>query len=179
MTGTRIHFGTDHAGFELKNHLVEHFRSLGFECVDHGAATYDAQDDYPAYCIAAAEAVRHDVGSLGVVIGGSGNGEQLAANRVTGIRAILAWSTQTAQLGRQHNNAQVVAVGARMHTVEEATAIVEAFINEPFSNDARHQRRIDEMTNYEAKREAGLYAGKSSAGAGALFPTDIWDSYRS
>jgi ribose 5-phosphate isomerase B len=152
----RIHFGTDHAGFELKNHLVSHFTDLGHECIDHGALEYDALDDYPAFCIAAAEGVRADeqagVEALGIVIGGSGNGEQLAANRVTGIRAILAWSIETAKLGRQHNGAQVVSVGGRMHSVEDATAIVEAFINEPFSGDPRHQRRIDQMSAYEAAR---------------------------
>src|SRR5690606_28692219 len=108
--------------------------------------------DYPAFCIAAAEAVRADAGSLGVVIGGSGNGEQLAANRVTGIRAALAWSVETAQLARQHNNAQIVSVGARMHSKEDATAIVDAFVATPFSGDERHQRRIDQMAEYEAKR---------------------------
>ncbi|QAY62196.1 ribose-5-phosphate isomerase [Xylanimonas allomyrinae] len=150
----RLHIGTDHAGFELKNHLVEHLRAEGHDVVDHGAHVYDAQDDYPAFCISAAEAVIAEPGSLGIVIGGSGNGEQLAANRVTGVRAILAWSLETARLGRQHNDANVVAVGGRMHTVEQATAIVDAFVAEPFSGDARHQRRIDAMSAYEAARSA-------------------------
>lgn len=150
----RLHIGTDHAGFELKNHLVEHLRSEGHDVVDHGAHVYDALDDYPAFCISAAEAVIAEPGSLGIVIGGSGNGEQLAANRVAGIRAILAWSVETAKLGRQHNDANVVSVGGRMHTVEESTAIIEAFINEPFSGDERHQRRIDQMSAYEAARDA-------------------------
>ena len=150
----RLHIGTDHAGFELKNHLVAHLRAEGHDVVDHGAHVYDADDDYPAFCISAAEAVIAEPGSLGIVIGGSGNGEQLAANRVPGIRAILAWSLETAKLGRQHNDANVVAVGGRMHTVEEAAAIVDAFVAEPFSGDPRHQRRIDQMTAYEAKRNA-------------------------
>ncbi len=154
MDTMRLHIGTDHAGFELKNHLVEHLRSEGHDVVDHGAHVYDALDDYPAFCISAAEAVVAEPGSLGIVIGGSGNGEQLAANRVPGIRAILAWSIETAKLGRQHNDANVVAVGGRMHSVEESTAIVEAFINEPFSGDERHQRRIDQMSAYEATRDA-------------------------
>jgi ribose 5-phosphate isomerase B len=150
----RLHIGTDHAGFELKNHLVDHLRAAGHDVVDHGAHVYDAQDDYPAFCISAAESVVAEPGSLGIVIGGSGNGEQLAANRVAGIRAILAWSVETAQLGRQHNDANVVSVGGRMHTTQEATAIVDAFIAEPFSGDARHQRRIDQMLAYEAQRDA-------------------------
>lgn len=148
----RVHIGTDHAGFEFKEHLVAHLKGEGHEVTDHGAHEYDAQDDYPAFCLAAAEAVRADAGSLGVVIGGSGNGEQLAANRVTGIRAALAWSVETARLARQHNDAQVVSVGARMHSVDEATAIVDAFLATPFSGDERHQRRIDQMSAYEAQR---------------------------
>jgi ribose 5-phosphate isomerase B len=148
----RLHIATDHAGFELKTHLLEHLRAEGHDVVDHGAYEYDAQDDYPPFCIAAAEAVVAEPGSLGIVIGGSGNGEQLAANRVTGVRAVLAWSIETAKLGRQHNDANVVSVGARMHSLDEATAIVDAFVAEPFSGDARHQRRIDEMTAYEAQR---------------------------
>jgi len=148
----RIHVATDHAGFDLKEHLVAHLRSAGHDVTDHGAHEFDANDDYPSFCISAAQAVRDDAGSLGVVIGGSGNGEQLAANRVSGIRAALAWSVETAQLARQHNDAQVVSVGARMHSVEEATAIVDAFVATPFSGDARHQRRIDQMTQYESQR---------------------------
>ena len=148
----RIHIGTDHAGYDLKTHLVEHLKAEGHEVVDHGAYVFDPLDDYPGPCIAAAEGVIADPGSLGVVIGGSGNGEQLAANRVPGIRAILAWSEETAALGREHNNANVVAVGARMHPEAEATAIVDKFISTPFSNDERHIRRIDEMTAYEAQR---------------------------
>ncbi|MDR0483496.1 MAG: ribose-5-phosphate isomerase [Cellulomonadaceae bacterium] len=148
----RIHIGTDHAGFALKEHLKAHLTEAGHEVIDHGALEYDDQDDYPAFCIACAEGVRDDKGSLGVVIGGSGNGEQLAANRVTGIRAILAWSIGTAHLGREHNDAHIVSVGARMHTIQEATAIVDAFIATPFGGADRHQRRIDEMTAYEATR---------------------------
>jgi len=146
----RVHLGTDHAGFELKEALAKHLAGKGYEVVDHGAFVYDAQDDYPAFCFAAAEAVRDEPGSLGVVIGGSGNGEQLAANCVNGVRAILAWSTETAQLGRQHNNANVVAVGGRMHSQDEALAIVDAFLETPFSEDERHRRRVQEMTTYRS-----------------------------
>jgi ribose 5-phosphate isomerase B len=148
----RIHIAADHAGYELKEHLKAHLSEAGHDVVDHGAHEYDAQDDYPAFCIAAAEAVRVQPDTLGIVIGGSGNGEQLAANRVTGIRAALIWSEETARLARQHNDAQVGSIGARMHSLEEAAAIADAFVNEPFSGDERHQRRIDEMTAYEAQR---------------------------
>lgn len=152
MAPMRIHVASDHAGFELKEHLRAHFSAAGHEVYDHGAFEYDAQDDYPAFCIAAAEAVVANPGDLGIVIGGSGNGEQLAANRVPGIRAALIWSEETAKLARQHNDAQVGSIGARMHSLEEATAIADAFIAEPFSGDERHQRRIDAMTAYESTR---------------------------
>jgi ribose 5-phosphate isomerase B len=150
----RVYLGSDHAGFELKAHLLAHLASLGHEPVDVGPAVYDAQDDYPPYCIAAARAVLDDPGSLGIVIGGSGNGEQIAANKVPGIRCALAWSTETAQLGRQHNDAQVAAIGARMHTPEEAAALAEAFVGTPFSHDPRHQRRIDLVAEYERTGQA-------------------------
>lgn len=145
----RVHIGSDHAGFELKAHLIAHLGSLGHELVDAGPEVYRAGDDYPPYCIAVGLAVLADPGSLGIVIGGSGNGEQIAANKVPGIRAALAWSVETATLGRQHNDAQVVAIGARMHTPEAAAEIVAAFLAEPFSNDPRHQRRIDMVAGYE------------------------------
>ena len=148
----RIHVASDHAGFELKSAVVEHLRAAGHEVVDHGAPTYDPQDDYPSFCIAAGEAVVGDPGSLGVVIGGSGNGEQIAANKVVGVRAALAWNDDTARLARQHNDANVVAIGARQHPVDDALALVTAFVDEPFSHDPRHQRRIDEMAQYERTR---------------------------
>ncbi|WP_251153916.1 ribose-5-phosphate isomerase [Cellulosimicrobium sp. Marseille-Q4280] len=148
----RVHIASDHAGYELKVHLVEHLGAAGHDVVDHGAHEYDALDDYPSFCFAAGEAVVAEPGSLGVVIGGSGNGEQIAANKVTGVRAALAWNLETARLGRQHNDANVVAVGARQHPVDEAVALVDAFLAEPFSQDPRHQRRIDQLAAYEASR---------------------------
>lgn len=148
----RIHIASDHAGFELKAALVAHLQEAGHDVVDHGAHAYDAQDDYPAFCFAAGEAVVAEPGTLGVVIGGSGNGEQIAANKVTGVRAALAWNDETARLARQHNDANVVAVGARQHSLDEAIALVDAFVGEPFSRDPRHQRRIDQLAAYEAAR---------------------------
>lgn len=152
LTLRRVHLGTDHAGFELKEHLKKVLAKEGYEPVDHGNLVYDKDDDYPSFCITAAEAVRADPGQLGVVIGGSGNGEQMAANLVNGIRCGLAWSVETAQLTREHNDAQVVAVGARMHSLEEATEIVLAFLRTTFSGDPRHERRIAEMTAYGHRR---------------------------
>jgi ribose 5-phosphate isomerase B len=146
----RVYLGSDHAGFELKSHLVQHLTATGYEVVDVGPAVYDAEDDYPAFCIATATSVVADEGSLGIVIGGSGNGEQIAANKVRGARAALAWSVETAKLCRQHNNAQLIGVGARMHSTEEATAIVEAFLTTEFSREPRHARRIAILAEYEA-----------------------------
>ena len=145
----RVHIAADHAGYELKNHLVSWLKDHGHEPVDHGPAVYDAEDDYPVFVLRAAEAVAAEPGSLGVVIGGSGNGEQIAANKVPGVRAGLAWSVETATLTRQHNDAQVVAIGARMHSPDQAAEIAAAFLATPFSGDARHQRRIDLLTEYQ------------------------------
>ncbi|WP_026929273.1 ribose-5-phosphate isomerase [Glycomyces tenuis] len=149
----RIYLGSDHAGLELKDHLVKHLNGRGFDVVDVGPFEYDAEDDYPPYCLNAAAKVVADPGSLGVVVGGSGNGEQIAANKVEGCRAALAWSVETAELGRQHNDANVVAIGGRMHSLEEATSFVDAFVGESFSGAERHQRRIDQLAEYERTRE--------------------------
>ncbi len=148
----RIHLAADHAAFELKEHLAEHLRAAGHDVVDHGAPELDPQDDYPPYCFAAGEAVVAEPGSLGIVLGGSGNGEQIAANKVTGVRAALAWNDDTARLARAHNDANVLSIGARQHSPDAAVALVEAFLAEPFSQDPRHQRRIDLLTAYEAAR---------------------------
>ncbi|MBI4943243.1 MAG: ribose-5-phosphate isomerase [Actinobacteria bacterium] len=145
----RVHLGADHAGFELKEYLRQHLAQAGHEVVDHGPSEYDAQDDYPPYCLRAAEAVVADPGSLGIVIGGSGNGEQIAANKVTGVRAALAWSIDTARLARQHNDANVLAIGGRMHALDEASSFVDAYLAEPFSGDDRHSRRITMLADYE------------------------------
>lgn len=149
----RVYLASDHAGFELKARLLDHLPSLGFEVVDVGAATYDALDDYPPFCIEAARRVVADPGSLGVVIGGSGNGEQISANKVRGCRAALAWNTATARLAREHNDAQVVGIGARQHTEAEALEIVEAFLSTPFSGDERHARRVALLDEWETKGE--------------------------
>ncbi len=149
----RVYLGSDHAGCELKVHLANHLAKQGYEVVDVGPHVFDPDDDYPAFCLHAGTRVVADPGSLGVVIGGSGNGEQIAANKVAGVRAALAWSVETAQLGRQHNDANVVAVGARQHTLDEATAIVEAFLTTAFSGSERHARRIAQVADYEQTRK--------------------------
>lgn len=129
--------------------------------MDHGPTEYEPLDDYPSFCINAAHAVVQDqragVQALGVVFGGSGNGEQIAANKVEGIRAALVWNESTAVLARQHNDANVISIGARQHTEEEAIRFVDLFIAEPFSGEERHARRIAQLAEYE---QTGTIAGK-------------------
>jgi len=145
----RVYVGGDHGAYELKQAIIEHLTEAGHEPTDCGAYVYDADDDYPAFCIAAAQRTVADPGSLGIVLGGSGNGEQIAANKVPGARCALAWNTETASLARQHNNALLVGIGGRMHTIEDALAIVDTFLSTPWSGEPRHQRRVDIIAEYE------------------------------
>ena len=149
----RVYLGSDHAGFELKAHLVNHLAKQGYDVVDVGPHVYDPEDDYPAFCLTAGAKVVADPGSLGIVIGGSGNGEQIAANKVEGVRSALAWKVEIAQLSRQHNDANVLSIGAREHTLDEAAAFAEAFLTTPFSGNERHARRIAQLAEYERTRE--------------------------
>lgn len=157
----RIHVATDHAGLEFSQQLQQHLRDRGFEVIDHGPQEYDALDDYPSFCINAALAVARDqragVEALGVVFGGSGNGEQMSANKVEGIRAALVWNESTAQLAREHNDANVISIGARQHEVADAIRFIDLFIDTPFSGDERHVRRIGQLGEYE---RTGTIAGK-------------------
>lgn len=157
----RIHIATDHAGLEFSRVLQEHLRASGHEVIDHGPQAYDPLDDYPAFCINAAQAVARDeaagVESFGVVFGGSGNGEQMAANKVSGIRAALVWSDATSVLAREHNNANVIAIGARQHSEEEAIRFVDIFISTVFPGEERHIRRIKQLAEYE---QTGTIEGK-------------------
>ncbi len=146
----RVFVGTDHAGLDFKDHLKGALADAGYEPVDCGAFEFDPQDDYPPFCFEVGERVVLEPGSLGVVIGGSGNGEQIAANKVPGIRAALVWNPETARLAREHNDANVVSIGARQHSVEEATELVLEFLRTPFSGDDRHARRIAQLSAYEA-----------------------------
>ena len=148
----RVYLGSDHAGYELKDHLLRWLEERGDEPVDCGPKLYDAEDDYPPFCLLAATRTAHDPGSFGVVIGGSGNGEQMAANKVPGVRAALVWSEEIASLARLHNDANVISIGARMHTEEEALEMVRLFLATPFSGDERHARRIRLMAEYEDRR---------------------------
>ncbi|MEU4829367.1 ribose-5-phosphate isomerase [Streptosporangium sp. NPDC023615] len=145
----RVYIGADHAGYELKNHIVSWLKEHGHEVTDCGPSVYDAEDDYPPFVLRAAEGVVKDPGSLGVVIGGSGNGEQIAANKVRGVRAALAWSEETARLAREHNDANVISLGARMHTPQEAAGFVGVFLDTAYSGAERHSRRIAQLASYE------------------------------
>jgi ribose 5-phosphate isomerase B len=149
----RVHIGGDHAAYDLKVALVGFLAAKGYDVVDHGPEHFDAQDDYPVAVLRAAEAVSGELGSFGVVLGGSGNGEQMAANKVRGIRAALAYNVETAELARTHNDAQVLSIGARMNTPDEAMAMVETFLTTPFSGDPRHARRLAMVDRYELDGE--------------------------
>jgi ribose 5-phosphate isomerase B len=163
----RVHLGSDHAGLELKEHLTGWLREQGHEPVDHGPFVYDAEDDYPVFCLRAAEGVVGDPGSLGVVIGGSGNGEQIAANKVTGVRCALAWSDETATLARQHNDANVVSVGGRLHTVEEMTRFIGIFLSTDFTGEERHVRRITMLSDFEATGQLPPLPASAAGGSPA------------
>lgn len=145
----RIHIGSDHAGLEFKDELIRYLVEKGHDVSDHGPYEYDALDDYPDFCIPTAEAVSKDPASLGIVLGGSGNGEQIAANKVRGIRAALVWSIETAKLAREHNNANVISVGQRQHSSDEVKGFIDAFMSTPFPGDERHSRRIAKISKYE------------------------------
>jgi ribose 5-phosphate isomerase B len=153
----RIHIATDHAGLETSHYLIQELTNLGHEVFDHGPQSFDPLDDYPAFCINAALAVQRDLQAeapaLGIVLGGSGNGEQMAANKVKGIRAALVWNKEIAELARQHNDANVIAVGARQHSKKEVLELIKVFIAEPFSSDERHERRIGKIGLYEQTGE--------------------------
>ena len=145
----KIHIGSDHAGLELKNRIVSHLEAKGHTVVDHGPHQFDPLDDYPVFCIPAAEAVAKESGSFGIVLGGSGNGEQMAANKVKGVRAALVWSIETAKLAREHNDANVISIGGRMHDEAFCLQLVDTFLATRFSGDERHVRRIGLLSKYE------------------------------
>jgi len=153
LAGVRVYLGSDHAGFELKTRLIEWLTEAGHEPVDCGPSAYVSDDDYPVYVMRAARGVAEDPGSLGIVIGGSGNGEQIASNKIPGIRAALAWTDETAQLARLHNDANVLSLGARMYGIDDAVGFAKAFVATAFSGEARHARRLAMIADYEKTGE--------------------------
>lgn len=153
LAAVRVYLGSDHAGFELKARIIEWLASAGHEPVDCGPSSYVPDDDYPVYVMRAAEGVANNPGSLGIVIGGSGNGEQIAANKIPGIRAALAWTDETAQLARLHNDANVLSLGARMYDVDDAVGFAKVFVSTAFSGEPRHARRLAMIADYEKTGE--------------------------
>jgi ribose 5-phosphate isomerase B len=149
----RVYLGSDHAGFELKARVAEWLTKAGHEPVDCGPSSYQPDDDYPVYVMRAAMSAVGDPGSLGIVIGGSGNGEQIASNKIRGVRAALAWTEETARLARQHNNANVLSLGAREYPIEDAVGFARVFVETPFSGEPRHVRRLDMIAAYEESGE--------------------------
>ncbi len=144
----KISIGSDHAGFEYKERIIAHLRAAGHEVADHGTNSPESTD-YPLFIIPAAEAVARGEAERGIVLGGSGNGEAMAANKVKGIRCALCWNDETAELSRRHNNANVLSIGQRMISIEIALQIVDIWLKTPFDG-GRHERRITELDAYEA-----------------------------
>ena len=143
-----IHLATDHAGLELKDKIKQHLTESGHDVIDHGAYEYDALDDYPDFIFPCAKAVAKDSKSRGIILGGSGQGEAMAANRIKGIRAAVFYNgpKEIIELSRQHNNANILSLGARFMPEEEIYRIIEIWFNTDFE-EGRHQRRIDKLDN--------------------------------
>ncbi len=149
----RVHIGGDHAAYDLQQDLVTYLEAEGHEVTNHGPFELDPQDDYPVFVLRAAEATAADAESLGIVLGGSGNGEQMAANKVEGVRAALCYNDELAQLAREHNDARVISIGGRFCSAVEARSMVRTFLETPFSGEPRHQRRIDMVSAYESTKQ--------------------------
>ena len=141
-----IHIATDHAGLDLKNSLKDYLNSQGYEVIDHGAFEYDARDDYPDFIFPCAKAVASDKNSKGVILGGSGQGEAMAANRIKGIRAAVYYGSEVdiPILSRRHNNSNILSIGARFVSKKEIYTILDEWLSEPFAG-GRHQRRLDKL----------------------------------
>ncbi|MCH7612352.1 MAG: RpiB/LacA/LacB family sugar-phosphate isomerase [Candidatus Marinimicrobia bacterium] len=142
----KIHIATDHAGLELKNAIKTYLMEKGHDVTDHGAYEYDAMDDYPDFIFPCAKAVAADPESRGIILGGSGQGEAMAANRIKGVRAAVFYNgtEEIVKLSRQHNNANILSLGARFMTEEEITKIIEIWLDEPFEG-GQHQQRIEKL----------------------------------
>ena len=145
----KIHLATDHAGLELKDKIKQHLNESGHDVIDHGAYEYDALDDYPDFIFPCAKAVAEDSRSRGIILGGSGQGEAMAANRIKGVRAAVFYNgpKEIIELSRQHNNANILSLGARFMSEEEIYRIIEIWFDTDFE-EGRHQRRIDKLDNY-------------------------------
>ena len=142
----KIHLATDHAGLELKEKVKLYLSDLNYEVIDHGAYEYDALDDYPDFIFPCANAVSNDPESKGIILGGSGQGEAMAANRVKGVRAAVFYNgpDEIIKLSRQHNNANILSLGARFMSTDEMYKVIEVWLSTKFES-GRHQRRIEKL----------------------------------
>ena len=142
----KIHLATDHAGLGLKNSIKDYLIDNGHDVTDHGAYEYDALDDYPDFIFPCARAVASDPSSRGIILGGSGQGEAMAANRIKGVRAAVFYNgpNEIVKLSREHNNANILSLGARFMSEEEIHDIIKLWFDEPFEG-GRHQRRIEKL----------------------------------
>tara|TARA_Y100000780_G_scaffold138545_1_gene124823 strand:- start:1213 stop:1650 length:438 start_codon:yes stop_codon:yes gene_type:complete len=142
----KIHLATDHAGLELKNIIKEHLKENGHDVTDHGAHEYDALDDYPDFIFPCAKSVAADPESRGIILGGSGQGEAMTANRIKGVRAAVFYNgpEEIVKLSREHNNANILSLGARFMNQAEIYDVIEMWLAEPFEG-GRHQRRIEKL----------------------------------
>jgi ribose 5-phosphate isomerase B len=143
----KIYLATDHAGFEMKESVKEYLIERGHEVIDLGAHEYDESDDYPDLIRPAAEAVAGEEGSFGIIFGGSGQGEAMVANRVPGVRCAVWYGGQgeVARVTREHNDANMLSLGARFMEVDEAKEAIDEFLGTEFSGDERHVRRIEKL----------------------------------
>ena len=141
-----IHIATDHAGLELKEKVKSHLSKLDYEVIDHGAYEYDALDDYPDFIFPCAKAVSNDLNSKGIILGGSGQGEAMAANRLKGVRAAVFYNgpDEIIKLSRQHNDANILSLGARFMSDQEMYKIIELWLSTDFES-GRHKRRIEKL----------------------------------
>jgi ribose 5-phosphate isomerase B len=148
-TAVTVYVGADHAGFALKKAVIAHCESKGMTVVDCGAFILDKNDDYPAFCFAVATQVAHHHTSMGVVIGGSGIGEAIAANKVRGIRAAVVYDAFTARKSREHNDANIIALRNRGVSAKKSLQLLDIWLKTPFSNADRHKRRILQIAAFE------------------------------
>jgi len=149
----KIYIGTDHAGFEMKEELKDFLAKMGCKVEDKGAYEFDETDDYPDFIWPVVKAVAEDIANgldtRGIVIGGSGQGEAIVANKVRGIRAAVVYDEYSAKMSREHNDANIISLGNRTLTIDKAKALVKIWLETPFSNEERHKRRIEKIKKLE------------------------------
>lgn len=146
---TKVYLGTDHAGFEYKEKIKPILQKLGYEPIDCGAFSFDKDDDYPDFCATAARDTAKDLGSFGIVLGKSGAGECIVANKIKGVRAFLAVNEKNVQLAREHNNANVMSIGFDFIQEGDLENLLKTFLETPFTNEERHVRRVNKIKDIE------------------------------